>query len=228
MNKPLLYTGIAVASVGLLVGMFLLGMWYKDFTKENDDKNNNNSQTKNTPTPTPSPTASPTVTSTATPTTNPTVTGTTTPSVKNISIYMFDRAKYDTPNNTDVYTVVNRQTTRADVAAFAIEEIIKGPTAQEKLSNLDTTFGTNKFVWFTGNSNCNGKDFTVSISSDSIATVKFCKQTMLAGDLSGGIVSGQIEKTLKQFATIKKVRVLNSSGNCFDDMRGVSSDQCVD
>lgn len=144
----------------------------------------------------------------------------------NVTVYLFDRNKYDEVNQTDYFTPVVRTTTRSDVAKFAVEEIIKGPSTSDS-SILGKTFGENSFIWFTSQtSNCGGNDFIISIA-EKIATVQFCKPTAMAGDLSGSIVTDQITKTLKQFNTIEKVRVLNIAGDCLNDMSGLPSAQCV-
>ena len=143
-----------------------------------------------------------------------------------VTVYMFDRNKFDTPGETDYLTAVTRTTTRSDVATFGVEQIIQGPTTAEKALGMDDTFGEDDFVWFTSESTCGGDDFTISIASGQ-ATVKFCRGTMLAGDMSGGIVSMQIADTVKQFSTVDEVFILNSSGNCFDDMAGLSPEECV-
>lgn len=157
----------------------------------------------------------------------PTTTTSPTNAPVNIEVYMFDRVKFDIPSNTDYVSKVNRTTLRKDVATFAIEQIIKGPNASELANNLEATFGTNKFVWFEGESNCAGKDFSLTISSGN-ADLHFCRTTMLAGDMSGFVIEQQVIKTLKQFSSIQKVRILNVDGNCFNDMKGVTPAECYE
>lgn len=143
-----------------------------------------------------------------------------------ITVYMFDLDKFDLPDNTDYLIAVSRSTDRQDVATFAIEQIISGPTDEDKEgAELDNTFGEDSFAWFTGASTCGGNDFSIDISTDKVATVKFCRTTMLAGDMSGFIIEDQIRRTLKQFPTIEKVEILNNQGTCFNDMSGLN--QCV-
>ncbi|MEI7578541.1 MAG: DUF333 domain-containing protein [bacterium] len=146
-----------------------------------------------------------------------------------IDVYLFDQKKFnqsDNPNS-DYVTKVTRTTTRKDIAAFAVEEIIKGPSAAEINQGLGQTFKKDSFTWFTGNSNCSGNDFTISINSGK-ATVKFCRSTTLSGDMSGFIVEQQIVKTLKQFPTIQSVRILNVAGDCYNDMKGVGAEECYE
>lgn len=142
-----------------------------------------------------------------------------------MKVWMFDFNKYNAPNQSDYLTEVTRTTARQDVATFGCEEIIKGPTAEEITQGLQPTFGDGNHVNFTSNSNCNGKDFTISIENKK-TTFKFCRQTQLAGDFSGGIVTEQITKTIKQFPTVDQVRVLTVNGDCLNDLSGLNQDQC--
>lgn len=143
-----------------------------------------------------------------------------------MKVYMFSTTKFDQESAQDYTVAVNRTTTRQDVAAFGVEEIVKGPIAAEQTaSSLKATFGAGKMVEFTSNSSCYGKDFTISIDNGD-ATVFFCRGTKMLGDSSGYVVTQQIANTLKQFASIKRVRVLNNTGNCFDEMSGQGQTQC--
>jgi len=169
-------------------------------------------------------------TGSGTPITSTTATTSTTPtptaSEASLSVYMFDNAKFSKPSGTDYTTAVIRKTFRKDVATFSVEQIIIGPTQIEVTAkNLRPTFGEGAFVKFSSTSNCSGKDFSITVTEGD-ATVKFCRTTVLSGDSSGNIVSQQITNTLKQFSSVKQVRVLNKAGNCFDDLSGLGSDQC--
>lgn len=142
------------------------------------------------------------------------------------SIFFFDQTKFDTPDNTNYLTPISRSTTRKDVATYSLEQIILGPSIDEQNAyNLKTTFGKDRFIFFTSNSNCSGKDFSISIGNGD-ATIRFCRNTSLTGDMSGFIVEEQIDKTLKQFSSIKRVRMLNANGDCINNMSGLESDQC--
>lgn len=177
----------------------------------------------------PSITATPTVTSTpqATVTTTPTLTPTVTVSPTQtqsakktqVTVYQFSKALFDKVGSTVYWEPVIRETTRSDVATFAIEEIIKGPTPEEINQGLGQTFGTGKFVVFTDSSNCSGRDFSINVTNGT-ATVRFCRSTQLTGDSSGYIVTGEFVSTLKKFSTVKKVVVLNKAGQCFNNMSG--------
>lgn len=178
---------------------------------------------------TPTPTSTPVPTITESTTLSPTPSLSTTPATStkvSVSIYLFSKTKFDQEGNTNYTQAVTRETSRKDLAAFSIEEIIKGPTTSEQTSsNLKPTFGQNNFAQFVTASNCNGKDFTISIVEGD-ATLKFCRGTTLSGDSSGYVISQQVNATLKQFSTIKRVRILNVDKKCFDSLAGLSSDQC--
>jgi hypothetical protein len=180
-------------------------------------------------TPTVSQPSEPTVIVTITPTATPIATPTATQTGKKtqVTVYHFSKPMFNKPNNVIYWEPVIRETTRVDVATFALEELIKGPMPEEINQGLGPTFGANAFVSFADSSNCSGKDFTIAVASE-IATVKFCRGTLLSGDMSGYVVTGEIAATLKKFSTIKKVIVLNKAGQCFDDMRGETSpEKCV-
>lgn len=147
-----------------------------------------------------------------------------------LKVYMFSMDKFNEPNNSDYNYLVERSTGRKDVAAFTLEEIIKGPTASEKTKyNLESTFGesgANTSVVFTSESDCGGKDFAITVKNG-LADIRFCRDTSLAGDTSGFIVENQIAETMKQFSTIDSVRIQTKSGNCFNDMRGQTLEECI-
>ncbi|HRI05683.1 MAG TPA: hypothetical protein PLV59_01930 [Candidatus Dojkabacteria bacterium] len=100
------------------------------------------------------------------------------------------------------------------------EQAIAGPTTDEIELGLRPTFGDNRTIWFASASNCNNKDFNITTQSNGYVTIQFCRDTMLAGDMSGFIIEQQFESTLKEFDDVTKVRILDSKGQCFNDMRG--------
>jgi hypothetical protein len=52
------------------------------------------------------------------------------------------------------------------------------------------------------------------------ASLQFCRETLLAGDLTGARITAEITSTLEQFSTIHQVVILNQSGHCFNDLSG--------
>lgn len=141
-----------------------------------------------------------------------------------VKVYLFNNTLFNTTGSTIYWQPTLRTTLRNDVATFAIEEIILGPTETEKSQGFAPSIGPDRFVTFIDASNCSGKDFTLNISQGS-AILRFCRATTLSGDMSGFIVSEQITETLKQFPEIQKVTILNKNGTCFNDMKG--SGECT-
>lgn len=156
---------------------------------------------------------------TATATTAP-ATATSTPAGYPVKVYFSKHP--DTDNNPAAVFPVNRTAPNLQVATYAMQQLIAGPTPSETAANYFTPLPGS----LTGSSNCGGPDFTITLNmkgttpETGTATLRFCRPTQLAGDLTGGIISAEINATLKQFPTIHKVVILNSSGSCFDDLSG--------
>ncbi|HEY9902316.1 MAG TPA: hypothetical protein V6D43_07785 [Candidatus Sericytochromatia bacterium] len=108
-----------------------------------------------------------------------------------------------------------RTTSSQGLAQFAIEQLIAGPTSQEKARNLMAP------IQLRDRSNC-GKDFTLSISNG-VATLKFCKSVLSSGVGDDGRQKSSINATLKQFSTINSVIILDKNGNCLSDQSGENS-----
>ncbi len=107
---------------------------------------------------------------------------------------------------------VLRTTNSPSIAQYAIEQLISGPTSQEKARGLIDP------IEFQGSSNC-GKDFTISINNG-VAKLKFCKSVISAGIGDDARQKSSINATLKQFPTINSVIVLDKNGNCLSDQSG--------
>jgi hypothetical protein len=82
---------------------------------------------------------------------------------------------------------------------------------------------------FTGPSSCAGlADFTLTLNKKGTvpetgtATLKFCRATSSPGVGADARVTSQINATLKQFSTIKKVAILTKDNQCFGDMSGLN------
>lgn len=126
----------------------------------------------------------------------------------------------ETDSNVNAVFPVNRVSPTLGVGTYAIQQLIAGPTAAEASSGYFTELTAS----LTGASNCGGPDFTYTISGN-VGTLKFCKQTQLAGDLVGGRIQAEIVATLTQFPNVTKVIILTSSGHCFNDLSG--ADMCL-
>jgi hypothetical protein len=117
--------------------------------------------------------------------------------------------------NSEDFTYVEpvwRTTSNQGLAQFSIEQLIAGPTSQEKARNLMAP------IQLRDRSNC-GKDFTLSISNG-VATLKFCKSVLSSGVGDDGRQKSSINATLKQFSTINSVIILDKNGNCLSDQSG--------
>jgi hypothetical protein len=145
---------------------------------------------------------------------------------RTVYVYYFDEEQFNEPNSSEYLSRVERTTNRVDVATYTLEQIIDGPTAEEKSEySLNDSFGSDAFVKFLSESDCSGKDFSISIDNG-LATVRFCRETQFLNDNSD-LVLDQIVETLKQFSTIDSVTVLTSDGDCFSAMGGYTVEECV-
>jgi hypothetical protein len=129
-------------------------------------------------------------------------------------------------NFTAVYPVDRSSPTLA-LGNFAIQLLIAGPTPAEQQAGYFTELNT----MLSGPSKCTalpvgGPDFTLTmdmkglVTEKGTATLKFCRSLSSAGIGADARVQAEIDITLKQFATIKKVIILLEGGDCFGDMSG--------
>ncbi len=130
---------------------------------------------------------------------------------KKVTIYFSNK---DSANDFTATGSATRETDRIDVALFALEELIKGPTADETSTN-----GLATPIALTGVSNCGSKDVKIALVG-TVATVTFCKAITTNGVGDDARIKTTIEKTLTQFDTIKKVIILNNNSTCFGDLSG--------
>ena len=163
---------------------------------------------------------------TATPTTA--VTPTTNPS----SGYLI-KVYFSNNPGTLAVTPVNRMSPTLSVGTYAIMMLIAGPTPEERASGLFSELNNA----FSGPSTClgslpvGGADFTLTLNmkgttpSPGTATLKFCRPTTLPGEGAGARIKAEINATLLQFSTVKKVVILGQDGNCWDDLSG--QNQCL-
>jgi hypothetical protein len=107
---------------------------------------------------------------------------------------------------------VIRQTQTQGVAQFAIEQLIAGPTTQERQQGYMAP------VNLRGNSNC-GRDFKLAVSTG-VAKLQFCKQVVSNGVGDDARIKSAIAATLKQFPSVSSVVVLDRNGNCLNDQSG--------
>ena len=124
-------------------------------------------------------------------------------------------ASYSDP--TFVVPVI-RLTTRADVATFAIEQLIAGPSQSESARGLFAP------IRLTGWSNCTGRDFMLSIAQGRrVATLEFCRRVSSSGVGDDILIQTSIRRTLRQFPTVSSVIILTENSRCFGDVSGADT-----
>lgn len=115
----------------------------------------------------------------------------------------------------DTVRPVVRTTTNEGVARFAMNQLIAGPTSQERQSGLTSA------VRLQGQSNCWGEDFTLAIQQGT-ARIRFCRGVVSAGVGDDARASSAIRATLYQFPTVRSVVILDAAGNCLGDQSGMN------
>ena len=170
---------------------------------------------------------------TATPTTPPTATLSPTPGLTGYPITVFFSKTPDSENNYSAVFPVKRVSPTKQVETYSIQMLIAGPTPEERSAGYYSELN----ALFSGASQCpsvgpvGGPDFSLTLNmkgttpEQGTATLKFCRATLSPGIGTDGRVLAELRGTLLQFATIKKVVVLNLQGHCFGDLSG--QDRCL-
>lgn len=171
--------------------------------------------------------ASPTATS------SPTVASTPTPGLTGYPITVFVSKTPASENNYSAVFPLKRVSPTKQVEAYSIQLLIAGPTSEERRAGYYSELN----ALFSGASQCpsvgpvGGPDFTLTLNmkgttpEQGTATLKFCRATLSPGIGADARVMAEIRATLMQFATIKKVVVLNLQGHCFGDQS--TQDRCL-
>lgn len=127
-------------------------------------------------------------------------------------VKVFLPKKPQSDNNFSYVEPVTRTTQSQNLARFAIEQAIAGPTKAE------TQKGFARAIQLSGSSNC-AKDFKLSISQGA-ARLQFCRTIVSAGAGDDARATSSLTATLKQFRGVKSLTILDKNGNCFGDMSG--------
>ncbi|GAC1665071.1 MAG: hypothetical protein NVS9B9_26420 [Ktedonobacteraceae bacterium] len=148
-----------------------------------------------------------------------------------VKVYL---SKYpQSEHNFSVTFPVDRVSPTTSVATFAIQLLIAGPTPQEYQVGYFAVINN----LFSGQSNCKitpirtGPDFKLNLNKKGnvpekgTVTLQFCRTTSSAGIGEDALAISEINATLKQFPTIKKVVILTKDGHCFGDGSGL--DRCL-
>lgn len=131
-----------------------------------------------------------------------------------VQVYFSERSATDFRS----VSAVRRTTNRVDVARFAMQQLIAGPTRAERARGLYADLGR----LLTGPSDC-GSDFRLEIAGGA-AVVRFCRQLVSRGVGDDVRTLSQIEATLAQFRAVQRVVVLDRRGRCLGDESG--RDRC--
>jgi hypothetical protein len=170
--------------------------------------------------PTPQNTTAPTVVTNQPTTTAPTATST----PKSYPVQVFFSRHPESDSDPNAVFAVQRIAPNLGVATFALKQLFLGPTADEQAQGYYSDFvGNLGAVNYCADSS---NDFVLSLDhrgttpETGTATVILCRQVSVPGDLSGFRMQAMITRTLLQFPTNKRVVILNSQGDCFNDLRG--------
>ncbi|HEY7126545.1 MAG TPA: hypothetical protein VH540_21585 [Ktedonobacterales bacterium] len=166
------------------------------------------------------------VTPKVTATTAPTATST--PGSQTFKVFFTHHPESDN-DPTVVFAVERLSPVGKDQPFYALVELFKGPTADERTTGYYSPFDAQMGLI----SYCSGdfKDFTLAmdqrgtIPEPGTATVTFCRTVTIPGELAGGRMQAVVNATLLQFSEVKKVVLLTHEGECFNDLRG--DNQCL-
>ncbi|MFI0484955.1 GerMN domain-containing protein [Actinomadura sp. 9N215] len=115
-------------------------------------------------------------------------------------------------------TPVRRRSPDLQVARYALEQLLAGPTERERAQGLRG--GLRDAL--KGPSNC-GQDFTVAIRRGAL-TVRFCRYVNTTTGTMMQVLP-QLNATLRQFPTVRRVILLTRDGHCTFTQR--DGDHCL-
>jgi len=159
---------------------------------------------------------------TSTNTATPAATSTAISGVGPYAVKVYFSRHPDSDNDINKVFAVIRSSPTLMVATYSIQQLIAGPTASEQSAGYYTELTGS----LSGASNCGGSDFVITLNhrgptpQTGTATLKFCRTVSLAGDLTGGRISAEIDAILTQFPSTQQVVILTNTGGCFNDLRG--------
>jgi hypothetical protein len=144
----------------------------------------------------------------------------------------FSRFPQSANDSTAVFPV-DRVSPTIGVGTFAIQLLIAGPTTEEHNAGYFSELNS----ILSGASYCSapfptgGPDFTLTLNKKGnvpetgTATLRFCRATSSPGIGADARITTEINATLKQFSSIKKVVILTKDGHCFNNASGL--DLCL-
>ena len=128
----------------------------------------------------------------------------------------------DSDNRPAAVFPLHRTSPTLGVATYAMSQLLAGPTATEAGNGYFTPLQGA----LSGASACGSADFTITLNQNrdhpetGTATLRFCRDVKGLGDSGAGMARNEINATLTQFPTIKKVIIVYKDGSCFDDLIG--------
>ena len=137
-----------------------------------------------------------------------------------VKVY-FSKHPQSDQNATAVFAVRRISPTLA-VAAFALGQLVVGPTRTETKAGYYSALAG----LLHGQSDCRGPAVRIMLNrrgttvEPGTATVRFCRRSMSGGIFDDVRVRSEISRTLTQFPSIKRVVILNKFGQCFGDLSG--------
>ncbi|HZO29724.1 MAG TPA: GerMN domain-containing protein [Chloroflexota bacterium] len=137
-----------------------------------------------------------------------------------IPVRVYFSRRPDSERSASAVFPVTRVAADRAVATAALAALVEGPNAAERAAGYYSELHGS----LTGPSTCSGRDFRIAIE-DGMATVRFCRAVGSAGVGQDPRMRSQIEATLRQFPTIRAVRLLGSDGRCLFDRHG--TDGCM-
>lgn len=123
-----------------------------------------------------------------------------------VLVYFSRYTDSDTPDE-EVYSVERTVYQGQDPLSVAVDELIAGPSSEEK---ADGFYGG---IGLSGDSNCDGADYKIQ-TSESTVTVQFCKNVNDGSVTDSAQSQKQIRSTLSQLTGHGQVVALDKDGKC--------------
>jgi hypothetical protein len=132
--------------------------------------------------------------------------------------------------NFDDVVAVDRVSPTVNVGTFAVEQLVAGPTQDEKNQGLFSQLhdSINGLSNCTGQNAIGGSDFLLTmnkkgkVDEQGTATLQFCRDISSSGIGSDARIKAEVSTTLQQFSTIQKVVTLLKDGSCLGDESGLN------
>ncbi len=123
------------------------------------------------------------------------------------TVQVFFTKNPDSGDSDQVFPVSRNVDQGQDAGVVAINALIAGPT------NDEVNQGYVGGLELTGSSNCDGKDYTLTITNGT-ATLRLCRKLVGSETLSDNQTAAQIRATLLSLPGASQASILNRAGNC--------------